>query len=133
MPDSGSIFDLCTELCPDINRLGVSCPEIYITAVQSRLDMVNDCKPVFAERKRKHVPISYKPPEKLPSGPGREQRALDAAKIESRLEKRGSGAEQADALTKRGSNLESRPSDLDRAVSRTESGQKLSVFERLQR
>ena len=87
--------------------------------------------PVFAYRKRRHVPISYKPPEKQPSGTDPSQ--SDAAKRDSRLDKKGSGADRADAMPREGSGLETRPSDLARNVSRTESGQKLSVFERLQR
>ena len=87
--------------------------------------------PMLAERKRRHVPISYKPPEKQPSGTDPSQ--SDAAKRDNRLDKKGSGAERADAMPREGSGLESRASDLARNVSRTESGQKLSVFERLQR
>ena len=87
---------------------------------------------MFAERKRRHVPISYKAPEKQPSGAQEAQSAPDAAKRESRLDKKPSGLE-GDALPRRDSGLESRPSDPNKMVIRTESGQKLSVFERLQR
>ena len=87
---------------------------------------------VLAERKRRHVPISYKAPEKQPSGTQQGPSAPDAAKPENRLDKKPSGIE-GDALPRRDSGLESRPSDPSKTVSRTESGQKLSVFERLQR
>ncbi len=84
---------------------------------------------VHAERKRKHAPISYKPPERHTSGAERDKAGTDTAKREAALDKKGSGA---DALPKQGSGLEGRLSDLDRSVSRTESGHK-SVFERLHR
>ncbi|DBA66428.1 TPA: hypothetical protein ACH3X2_002405 [Trebouxia sp. C0005] len=82
------------------------------------------------ERKRKHAPISYKPPERHTSGAERDKAGTDTAKQEAVLDKKGSAA---DALPKQGSGLEGRLSGLDRSVSRTESGHKLSVFERLQR
>ncbi len=82
-----------------------------------------------AERKRKHAPISYKPPERHTSGAERDKAGTDTAKQEAALDKKGSGA---DALPKQGSGLEGRLSGLDRSVSRTESGHK-SVFERLHR
>lgn len=85
---------------------------------------------MHAERKRKHAPISYKPPERHTSGAERDKAGTDTAKQEAVLDKKGSAA---DALPKQGSGLEGRLSGLDRSVSRTESGHKLSVFERLQR
>ncbi len=85
---------------------------------------------VHAERKRKHAPISYKPPERHTSGAERDKAGTDTAKREAVLDKKGSAA---DALPKQGSGLEGRLSGLDRSVSRTESGHKLSVFDRLKR
>ncbi len=85
---------------------------------------------VHAERKRKHAPISYKPPGRHTSGAERDKGGTETAKREAVLDKKGS---DADALPKQGSGLEGRLSGLDRSVSRTESGHKLSVFERLQR
>ncbi len=84
---------------------------------------------MHAERKRKHAPISYKPPERHTSGAERDKAGTDTAKREAALDKKGSGA---DDLPKQGSGLEGRLSGLDRSVSRTESGHK-SVFERLHR
>ena len=71
----------------------------------------------LAERKRKHAPISYKPPERTPSQADKDKTGLDASRRESRTDKKASEG----------------GSGLERAVSRTESGHKLSVFERLQR
>lgn len=85
---------------------------------------------MHAERKRKHAPISYKPPERHTSGAERDRTGTDTVKQEAALDKRGSAA---DALPKQGSGLEGRLSGLDRSVSRTESGHKPSVFERLHR
>ncbi|DBA92776.1 TPA: hypothetical protein ACH3X1_002968 [Trebouxia sp. C0004] len=82
------------------------------------------------ERKRKHAPISYKPPERHTSGAEQDKVGTDTAKREAVFDNKGSGA---DALPKQKSGLEGRQSGLDPSVSRTQSGHKLSVFERLQR
>lgn len=88
----------------------------------------------YAERRRKHAPISYKPPEGHTSGAERDKTGTDTAKREAVLDKKGSGGGgRAEGASRQGSGLESRQSGLDRSVSRTESGHKLSVFERLQR
>ncbi|KAL0017757.1 hypothetical protein WJX77_005746 [Trebouxia sp. C0004] len=81
------------------------------------------------ERKRKHAPISYKPPERHTSGAEQDKVGTDTAKREAVFDNKGSGA---DALPKQKSGLEGRQSGLDPSVSRTQSGHKLSVFERLQ-
>ena len=88
---------------------------------------------VYAERRRKHAPISYKPPERQTSQADRDKGGTDTTMQEAGSDKKGSGGHAADPLPKRGSGLEGKQSDLDRSVSRTESGHKLSVFERLQR
>lgn len=79
-----------------------------------------------AERRRKHAPISYKPPERTPSQTDRDKAGTELSRRESRLDKKPSDANGAQ-------NLGTRKSDLERSVSRTESGHKLSVFERLHR
>lgn len=89
--------------------------------------------PGHAERRRKHAPISYKPPERKTSEADCDKAGTDTVMREARLERQVSGADKADALPKQGSGLESKQSGLDRSVSRTDSGHKLSVFERLQR
>lgn len=79
-----------------------------------------------ADRRRKHAPISYKPPERTDSQTDRPRAGTDTTRRDARTDRRPSGAEGAQELV-------GRKSDLDRTVSRTESGHKLSVFERLQR
>lgn len=79
-----------------------------------------------ADRRRKHAPISYKPPERTDSQTDRSMAGTDTTKRDARTDRRPSDAEGAQELV-------TKKSDLDRTVSRTESGHKLSVFERLQR
>ena len=81
---------------------------------------------LYADRRRKHAPISYKPPERTDSQTDRPRAGPDSSRRDARSDRRPSDAEGAQDLV-------NRKSDLERAVSRTESGHKLSVFERLQR
>lgn len=77
-----------------------------------------------AEQRRKHAPISYKPPERRTSPDVKpENPAAEAGE--------GSTADRKESAPRSG--LEQQTSGLDRSVSRTESGHKLSVFERLRR
>lgn len=81
---------------------------------------------MHADRRRKHAPISYKPPERTPAQADKLRTGTDISRRDSRTDRKPSDAD-------RGHDLATRKSDLDRTVSRTESGHKLSVFERLQR
>lgn len=76
-----------------------------------------------AEQRRKHAPISYKPPERQTSGTKQDEPTEEARKALT--------TDRKDSAGKPG--LEQQTSGLDRSVSRTESGHKLSVFERLRR
>ena len=81
---------------------------------------------VHADRRRKHAPISYKPPERTDSQTDRPRAGTDSSRRDARSDRRPSDTEGAQEVV-------TRKSDLERVVSRTESGHKLSVFERLQR
>ena len=78
---------------------------------------------VAAEQRRKHAPISYKPPERQSSDAKRDEPMGEARKAPA--------ADRKESAGKTG--LGQQTSGLDRSVSRTESGHKLSVFERLRR
>ena len=79
--------------------------------------------PAVAEQRRKHAPISYKPPERHLSDLKQDKPNADPSKA--------AAVDGKDVAAKAG--VEQQTSGLDRSVSRTESGHKLSVFERLRR